>query len=191
MTDDGFAEFCRAVAPVLRRALVAQVRDADLAEDLTHDALVRVAERWERVRAMERPDLYALRVGVNLATSWWRRVAARDRALTRADAGADRAWHDPDGASSVAVRAAVAELPARQREAVALRFGADLAVADVATVMGCSEGTVKTLTHRALARLRVRLGEDDERPDVPGTSEQAPADAVALGDQRGGGHRGR
>jgi RNA polymerase sigma-70 factor (sigma-E family) len=182
--DDGFGELCRAVAPVLRRALLAQVRDPHLADDLAQDALVRVAERWERVRAMDRPDLYVVRVGLNLATSWWRRLGARDRATARLAAGEPDVWHDPDGAWSVTLRAAVASLPARQREVVSLRFGADLAVADVAVVMGCSQGTVKTLSHRALERLRTDLRHDLAASGfVDGMESVAPADQP-----KGGGH---
>jgi RNA polymerase sigma factor (sigma-70 family) len=171
-----FAALCHDVAPVLRRALMVQVRDRELAEDLAQEALLRVAERWDHVGAMDRPDLYAVRVATNLATSWWRRRAVHRRAAPRLAASArdDAVWLDPDGAWSVSVRAAVAALPARQREVVALRFAADLAVADVAAVMGCAEGTVKALTHQALARLRTALGSDDDPASDPAAAHTTP-----------------
>ena len=63
-----------------------------------------------------------------------------------------------DVAESVAARAALmsalAELPSRQRACVVLRYFEDLSVADTAAVLGCSEGTVKSQTSRALASLR-------------------------------------
>ena len=59
-----------------------------------------------------------------------------------------------DSASTLAVRAAVAALPERERRVVILRFFADLPVSEVAGVMQCPEGTVKSLTHAAITRLR-------------------------------------
>jgi RNA polymerase sigma factor (sigma-70 family) len=159
-----FVTLCTEVGARLQRALTAQVGDPLLAEELAQEALARVAARWSSLRDVERPDLYVLRVGANLAASWWRRRAVERRALARLHAGAAPSYLDPDGATSVALRAAVAALPRRQREAVALRYGADLAVRDAAAVMGCSEGTVKALTHQAIAGLRTTLGDLDGVP---------------------------
>lgn len=61
---------------------------------------------------------------------------------------------DPDTPTAVAVRAAVAGLPRRERAVVVLRFFADFSVRDVADLLGMPEGTVKTLTARALAGMR-------------------------------------
>lgn len=52
------------------------------------------------------------------------------------------------------IRRLVANLPARQREVVMLRIFEDLSVAETASAMGCREGTVKALLHKATARLR-------------------------------------
>jgi RNA polymerase sigma factor (sigma-70 family) len=62
--------------------------------------------------------------------------------------------HDPDTPTAVAVRAAVAGLPRRERAVVVLRFFADFSVREVADLLGMPEGTVKTLTARALAGMR-------------------------------------
>jgi RNA polymerase sigma-70 factor (ECF subfamily) len=56
------------------------------------------------------------------------------------------------------VRAAVAELPHDQRQAILLRFGGDLRNREIAEIMGRSEGAVKLLTFRALTALRRHLG---------------------------------
>jgi RNA polymerase sigma factor (sigma-70 family) len=67
----------------------------------------------------------------------------------------------PDAAAVLAVRAAVARLPSRQRIAVVLRYFADLPVRDVAELMRIAEGTVKALTAQAIANLRVELDTTD------------------------------
>jgi len=71
----------------------------------------------------------------------------------------DEAVAPDDHADRLAVRAAVAGLPDRQRAALVLRYFADLSLADTAEAMGCAPGTVKALTHQALAGLRSRLGD--------------------------------
>jgi DNA-directed RNA polymerase specialized sigma24 family protein len=95
---------------------------------------------------------------VNEHTSWWRR-AWRHREFLDGDSRR----HDPPGpADQVPDRdlwAVVQSLPPRQRAAVALRFYEDLSEAQTAAILGCSVGTVKSHTHRALATLRTRLQE--------------------------------
>lgn len=72
----------------------------------------------------------------------------------------DRAEPCADPALGLQVRAALAVLPPRQRAVVVLRYWADLDIAATAAAMGCSIGTVKSHTARALARLRSLLGDD-------------------------------
>ena len=100
------------------------------------------------------------RVAVNLARSRRRRQQAEQRALARvgAVAGALAA----DVADSVAVRDAVAALPERMRAALVLRYFADLPVAEVAEILECAPGTVKSLTSQAIDRLRTVITFDDE-----------------------------
>jgi RNA polymerase sigma-70 factor (ECF subfamily) len=67
--------------------------------------------------------------------------------------------------TQVALRVAVAALPERQREALVLRYLADLSVAETATAMGCAPGTVKSAVHAALATLRIELEDDEDDHD--------------------------
>src|SRR4051812_3813807 len=143
--------FCRELHPRLVGALALHCGDRDVAEELAQETLARVWERWSTVRAMDSPDAWAFRVGFNLATSRFRRAAAERRARARVGPVDD---HQPDTASALAIRAAVAALPPRQRAAVVLRYFADLSVERTAEVLGCAPGTVKSLTSQAIASLR-------------------------------------
>jgi RNA polymerase sigma-70 factor (ECF subfamily) len=153
------AELCRRLQPGVFSALALYCGDTDLAEDLTQETLLRVWKHWQSVSEMERPDRWALRVAFNLAKSRWRR-----RRIERAIDGA-RTVEEPrraDPTDVIVVRVAVAMLPPRQRAAVVVRYFNDLSVTDAAMVLGCAEGTVKALTHQAVANLRVILEDDLE-----------------------------
>jgi RNA polymerase sigma-70 factor (ECF subfamily) len=161
--DAGLVAFCRRVYPPLVGGLTLHCRDRGVAEDVAQETLVRVWERWSTGHITGRPEAWAWRVAVNLASSRFRRRAAERRAYARLDrrsAAAAAAAAPPDQADQLTVRDAVAALPERQRAALILRYYADLPVAEVATALGCAEGTVKSLTHKAVESLRRRL--DDE-----------------------------
>jgi RNA polymerase sigma-70 factor (sigma-E family) len=127
--------------------------DRGHAEDLVQTALLRTARHWRAAR--RQPHAYARAVVVNLAKDRWRaldrRVAevalAPSVDLATGDATADLLdRHD--------LVAAFAELPEGQRTVLVLRFFEDLSVEDTAKAVGCSTGTVKSQTSRALAALR-------------------------------------
>jgi RNA polymerase sigma factor (sigma-70 family) len=143
--------------PAVFGALALYCGSTDLAEELTQETLLRVWKHWELVSEMDRPDRWALRVAFNLAKSRWRR-----RRIERAvgAAGFFVSAGEADATDGIVVRAAVAKLPPRQRAAVVVRYFNDLPVADAAVVLGCASGTVKALTHQAVANLRVMLGDD-------------------------------
>jgi RNA polymerase sigma-70 factor (ECF subfamily) len=90
--------------------------------------------------------------------SRFRRRSAERRAYERAASTRSDIAVDPDRAEILSLRAAVIALPPKQREAVLLRYFADLKIDDVADVMGCAPGTVKSLTAAAIANLRRAVG---------------------------------
>jgi RNA polymerase sigma-70 factor (ECF subfamily) len=146
--------FCRAQYPRLVGMLGLYCGDGDLAEDLVQEALVRLVRAWDQLPTDEDAERWLTRVAFNLAKSNFRARATRRRVLaTFGHTLVDSANAD-DHASVFAVRAAVASLPERERRVVILRFFADLSVAEVAAIIGRPEGTVKSLTHAALERLR-------------------------------------
>ena len=140
-------------------------------EELAQEALVRTWWRWKLVRRPDDPASYARRVLVNRRRSLLRRAGVEARYLARSrledlvvPAGDERAlvlWH------------AVQALPARQRAVLVLRYHQDLPEAEVARLLGLPLGTVKSLGHRALARLRERLGEPGLDP-ARSRSEEGP-----------------
>jgi RNA polymerase sigma-70 factor, ECF subfamily len=149
----GFGEFYAARKDVVFRATLAAGGDRQVAEDAVAEAFTRAYARWSRVRAHPNPTAWVIRVALNAQRSWWRRVR---REVLGGVPGADPAVTDADPASGE-VRAAVAALPRRQREVVALRVIADLSAEETAVALGISSGTVGSHLHRALAALRATL----------------------------------
>lgn len=143
------ADACQREYPRLVGLLALRIGDRHVAEELAQDALVELCRQWDQI---ENPSAWLTRVALNRSSSWLRRRGAERRAYRRH--GTQRE-HDeaPDAAAAVAVRRAVSELSHKQRTAVILRYYEDLSVAETAEVMGCPEGTVKSLTYRALQKL--------------------------------------
>jgi RNA polymerase sigma-70 factor (sigma-E family) len=158
------ADFCRQEWPRLAGSLALFTGDRDLAEELAQEALIRVCEHWGQVREASSPSAWAHRVGFNLAKSHFRRWAAARR-VQRLDIPVE-AVSEPDTASRVALRQALAELSEVQRETLVLRYFVDLSVLEVAALMNCPVNTVKTHTRRALEALRRHGLGDDEATDM-------------------------
>lgn len=167
LDDPALVAFCTAVHPRLFAALVAATGDRHVAEDLAQEAIVRLCERWGSVREMASPEGWVFRVALNLARSRWRRLGTAARARHRLRVEAAVPAEQPDVVTSTWVRDAVAALPPRQRQVIALRYFADLPVADTAVAMRCAEGTVKSLTAKATAALAASLqGPQDGAEEV-------------------------
>ncbi len=127
-------------------------------EELAQDALVRTFRQWSRLGRGKQLGAYARRVLINRHRSLLRRavVQARHALQTHVAEG-----YQPDlGEDAMVLWAAVRRLPDRQRAVLVLRYHQDLPEAEVARLLGLPLGTVKSLAHRALARLRAEL----ERP---------------------------
>lgn len=154
----GIGDFCRRLHPVLVGSLTLHCGDRAVAEEIAQEALARAWERWAAVGAMASPEAWTFRVALNLTSSRFRRAAIERRASARL-AARSTARDVVDESDRITVRAAVASLPERQRVVVVLRYFADLSVEDTAAAMGCASGTVKSLTSKAVDRLRLTIGE--------------------------------
>jgi RNA polymerase sigma-70 factor, ECF subfamily len=139
--------FDRHVDELVRGLLVAGYPDA---ADAVQEAFVQAVVHWRRVRSYDDPLIWIRRVAINKARnrarSRRRQAALRDR-LTQRSSGVVGMREPPDDD----VIAAVAALPSQQRLVVSLFYYADLPIAQVAAVMGISEGTVKSHLHAARA----------------------------------------
>ena len=151
-----FEEFVAARGPSLGRTAYLLCGDSHRAEDIVQTALAKLYVAWPAFRRADNPEGYLRRTLVNALTDerrrWWRR---HERSMADLP---DRAAAQPAGVVSgnldAGLRAALRDLPPKMRAAVVFRYFYDLDVADTADALGCSEGTVKSQTARALARLR-------------------------------------
>jgi len=151
-----FEEFYRAQADRVHRALAVTLGDSYLAREATDEAMARACARWRRVSELDNPGGWVYRVGLNWATSWWRKVG-RERSFSVNDHGGVVPPVEP-GATAALV--ALRGLSTPHRAVVVCRILLDLSVAETAAVLGISEGTVKSRLARALAALRTALSEE-------------------------------
>ena len=159
MRDDEFERLYAAEAAGLFSFLAYRTGDRSLAEDLLADAFERALRsrgRFDRRRGSQKTWLYA--IALNVLRDHARRAEAAPRAYERR--GVDPVAAGP-GLPGVedrdALQRALATLSAEEREAVALRFGADLTVPEIAKVVGEPLTTVEGRVYRALRKLRAAL----------------------------------
>jgi len=158
--QDEFDGFVSEQCERLLRTVYLIVRDPATAEDVTQETLLRLARRWPRVRHMRHRNAYARRIAVNLALDECSARRREGEALERqgavtAGAGAEEGERLEQRADLIA---ALGELSPRARAVIVLRYYGDLSEAQIAETLGCSVGTVKTTTSRALSKLRRQGG---------------------------------
>ena len=158
MRDEAaFVEFAESARARLRRSAYLLCGDWDRASDFVQEGLVRVYVRWPRLVRNGGELAYARKAVVSAYLDH-----ARRRSSTERPTEADPTLASPeDVATAVVTRAALmaalADVPPRQRACVVLRYFEDLSVAETAALLGCTEGTVKSQTSRALFSLRSML----------------------------------
>lgn len=158
--EDAFVAYYVAKGEMLRRTAYALCGDWHLAEDLTQTVFTNLYRVWQRVERHEVLDQYArrvlLRAFLDEGRRPWRRESPTPPESPTLDEGR---WHDRGVDDRLALRAALLGLPKRRRAVLVLRYWVDLSVEQVAEILECPQGTVKSLTARALADLRAALGD--------------------------------
>lgn len=146
---------------MLHTARLLTAGDDHLAEDLVQTALTKLFVSWAAFQRAESPNAYVKRALFNALMDERRRIWRRfERPVA---APPEHAQLPAEGGDPELARA-LRELPPRMRAAVVFRFVLDMDVADTAVALGCSAGTVKSQTARALAKLRDSLGPSTTAP---------------------------
>lgn len=164
-SDQEYTHFVGARLPALRRLAHHLCGDPHQADDLVQETVTKLYVRWP-VRDVGNLDAYVRTMLVRTfiddrRRGWWR---------VRLFGGV---VHEPsvvpsgDPEDHTMLRSVLAKLPPRQQAVLVLRFLCDLPVTEVAAVLGCSAGTVKSQTSHGLATMRKLLG---DRPDIAGAA---------------------
>ena len=179
-TDKELSDFLKSVEKRAFKRTAFAVRDDDAALDIVQDSMIRLAEKYVDRPAAELPLLFQ-RILSNATMDWFRRQKVRNAVVNNFS---DFEGNDDDGDFDILemldsvegtlgtesasdavsrdqilllIEGEIGELPARQREAFLLRYWEELDVAETASVMGCSEGSVKTHCSRAVHALAKAL----------------------------------
>jgi RNA polymerase sigma-70 factor (sigma-E family) len=163
---EDFTAYFNARRDTVRRTAYLLCGDWHLADDLTQITFVRLSTAWDRVREPAALDAFTrtclIRVYLNESRRIWRRRETSTAGPPEAGV--------PDHAAHVEARlgivAAMKTLPPRQRATLVCRYYQGLDVAETAATLGCSTGTVKSQTARALATLRRLLGAELDVPPI-------------------------
>jgi RNA polymerase sigma-70 factor (ECF subfamily) len=158
--DAGYTAFFRDQYPRVVRTVYLILRDRARAEDVAQDAFLRLYREWDRIAGYERPDAWVRRVAIRLAMRGRRRdllwAAIRERLA--------RPPMPPPDETRLDVAQALRHLTPTQRAAIALFYFEDRSVAQVATMLGCTESTARVHLFHGRKRLAAILGE--EPPDA-------------------------
>ena len=147
-----FTDFVATRSNQLIRLAYVLTGDQHTAEDLLQNALAKAAAHWARIHTA--PEAYVRRIMYREQVSWLRRRARRPETPMA------QVPELPAGEQAVSVEArltlreALQALPPRQRAVLVLRYLEDLPESQVADILGCSVGTVRSQTHKAVAQLR-------------------------------------
>jgi RNA polymerase sigma-70 factor (ECF subfamily) len=143
---DSFTEFVAENEARVRQSLTAAF-GIDRGKDAAAEALAYGWEHWDRVSAMENPSGYLYRVGYDRA----RRMSSKKAGFPSVEQGYEP-WVEPG------LPQAFCGLPEQQRIVVALLYGYQWSMSEVAEHLGVSKSTVQTHAERGLKRLRRKLG---------------------------------
>jgi RNA polymerase sigma-70 factor (sigma-E family) len=154
--EEEFAEFAAAASPRLLRAAYLLCGNPHTAEDLAQTTLAKVFASWRRISRQDAVHAYATRTLMNTYLGDKRRKSSREVITSQLP---EPAVEPPAPELRMVVLDALATLPPKSRAIVVMRYWADMSVEEVAQLLGCSTGTVKSQSSRALGKLRDVLSE--------------------------------
>lgn len=160
-TGVAFEAFYRAEIEGLVRALTATLGDVGLAQDAAQEAMLRACSKWESISTYDNPFGWTYRVGLNWATSRWRRRKREHLtgAIDPSTMTSEFETVDP------VVLDAVLSMPVDWRAVIVLRLWMDWSIEDTAAALQIPKGTVRSRTTRAVKHLRVVLDDRDVRSE--------------------------
>jgi RNA polymerase sigma-70 factor (sigma-E family) len=166
--EDEFTSFAEAASPRLVATAYLLCGDWHTAEDLTQTALAKVFASWHRISRQDAVLAYARRTLLNTYLAHrrgrrWREVLTSELPEMPVQPAAPEL--------RLALTEALATLPAKARAIVVLRYWEDMSIEQVAALLGCSEGNVKSQSARALCKLRDRLGGTLTDAELPGQAD--------------------
>jgi RNA polymerase sigma factor (sigma-70 family) len=154
-----FAEFYESARDECLRIVLLNVGDRQLAEELVAEGFARAWMAWRKVRGLQAPHAWVVRVALNVNVSRWRR-RRREVALGSHDSAVPAGQ---DAVMSAEVVAALRRLPPRQRQVVTSRLLLDLDTETTARLLGIAPGTVSAHLHKAVAALRSAIPRHDDQ----------------------------
>ena len=151
--DAEFREFVRSRGTPLHQSAYLLCGDWHVADDVVQDTLIKAYQHWKRVRQADNPEAYVRRILINEVRGRWRR---RERSVPVAEFAREPSVADrtDDVERRDGLRQALLTLPLRQRATVVLRYLEGLSERETAAALGCSQGTVKSQSSRALTSLK-------------------------------------
>jgi RNA polymerase sigma-70 factor (ECF subfamily) len=159
--DAAFLTFYRHQRPRLRRTLTAIASDSRFVDDVVQDALLIARYKWPEICQYDKPGAWVTKVALRLLRRHLKTDSKHYTPLV-----VDDDHRRPTGEANLGevvaehhdLYAAIRKLPRCQREAVAMHYLLDYAIADVAVILGASEGSIKKNLHMARRRLEQELG---------------------------------
>jgi RNA polymerase sigma-70 factor (sigma-E family) len=158
--EAAFRDFVEGSWHRLLRTAYLLTGDHGAAEDLVQTALMRAYRHWGRIQRSDAPEVYVRRVMVNVNISMWRRKRVAEHVTAELPEHTATADHQDAYAVREQLWQAVRAMPPRMRTVFVLRYFEDMSEVEVASVMGCAVGSVKSQISRGLARLRADLKDE-------------------------------
>jgi RNA polymerase sigma-70 factor (sigma-E family) len=155
--DDEFTVFAEAASSRLMATAFLLCGDWHTAEDLAQTTLAKVFAAWWRIRNRDAVHAYAQRTLLNTYLAHYRRRKRREMLTADVAALVERGVEPQTPELRLALIDALATLPPRARAVVVLRYWEDMSIDQVAALLGCSPGNVKSQSARALDKLRLQL----------------------------------